>query len=96
MIGFDDLIGWTIRIGLGVSTCMLVVGSALSYYGAGSIGVEITYAGVMILIATPVARVAMSIALFARSKNWLYVAITAVVFINLMIAIFILPALLGR
>lgn len=93
---FDDIIGWTIRIGLGVSACMLFAGSALSYYGARSIGVEITYAGVMILIATPVTRVAMSIALFARSKNWLYVAITAVVFINLMIAIFILPALLGR
>jgi uncharacterized membrane protein len=51
---------------------------------------------VIILIATPVSRVAMSILLFSKSKNWLYVAITAIVFINLMIAIFILPALLGR
>lgn len=93
---FDDLIGWTIRIGLGVSTCMLIAGSALAYYGAGGLGMRLTYAGVMLLIATPVARVAISIALFAKSRNWLYVAITAVVFINLMIAIFLLPALLGR
>ena len=93
---FDDLIGWTIRIGLAVSACMLVAGSALSYYGTGGLGGVLTNAGVMILIATPVARVAMSIALFAKSRNWLYVAITVVVFINLMIAIFILPALLGR
>ncbi len=93
---FDGLIGWTIRIGLMISTCILIMGSVLTYSGLSGIGTILTYAGVIILIATPVSRVAMSILLFSKSKNWLYVAITAIVFINLMIAIFILPALLGR
>jgi uncharacterized membrane protein len=93
---FDDLIGWTIRLGLAISACILVAGSAFSYYGNGNLGIELTYAGVIILIATPVTRVAMSIALFSKSRNWLYVAITTVVFINLMIAIFLLPLILGK
>jgi uncharacterized membrane protein len=48
----------------------------------------------MVLIATPVLRVALGIASFAMERDWLYVAITIVVFINLMLAIFVIPALL--
>jgi uncharacterized membrane protein len=35
--------------------------------------------GLLLLIATPIARVAFSIAGFARQRDWLYVAITLVV-----------------
>lgn len=35
--------------------------------------------GLLVLIATPVTRVAASIILFAASRDWLYVVITAVV-----------------
>jgi uncharacterized membrane protein len=48
----------------------------------------------MVLIATPVLRVALGIASFAMEKDWLYVFITTVVFINLMLAIFILPSIM--
>ncbi|ADN50016.1 DUF1634 domain-containing protein [Vulcanisaeta distributa] len=50
--------------------------------------------GLMVLIATPVLRVALGIASFAMEKDWLYVFITAVVFMNLMLAIFILPSIM--
>jgi uncharacterized membrane protein len=36
-------------------------------------------AGLLLLIATPVARVIFSMAAFAREKDWAYVGITAVV-----------------
>jgi uncharacterized membrane protein len=48
--------------------------------------------GLMVLIATPVLRVALGVASFAMERDWLYVLITTVVFINLMLAIFILPS----
>jgi uncharacterized membrane protein len=35
--------------------------------------------GLLILIATPVARVAFSVAAFAAQRDWLYVAITLIV-----------------
>ncbi len=50
--------------------------------------------GLMVLIATPVLRVALGIASFAMERDWLYVFITTVVFINLMLAIFILPSVM--
>ncbi|WP_291998994.1 DUF1634 domain-containing protein [Caldivirga sp.] len=57
-------------------------------------GLSFIVLGLMVLIATPVLRVALGIASFAMEKDWLYVVITVVVFINLMLAIFVLPALL--
>jgi uncharacterized membrane protein len=50
--------------------------------------------GLMLLIATPILRVALGIASFARERDWLYVLITSIVFVNLMIAIFVLPSAL--
>jgi len=57
-------------------------------------GLSFIILGLMVLIATPVLRVALGIASFAMERDWLYVAITIVVFINLMLAIFVIPALL--
>ncbi|MFP3283333.1 MAG: DUF1634 domain-containing protein [Nitrososphaeria archaeon] len=50
--------------------------------------------GLTLLIATPILRVALGIASFARERDWLYVLITSIVFVNLMIAIFVLPSAL--
>ncbi|WP_243679233.1 DUF1634 domain-containing protein [Vulcanisaeta distributa] len=51
--------------------------------------------GLMVLIATPpVLRVALGVASFAMERDWLYVFITAVVFMNLMLAIFVLPSIM--
>ncbi|MCI2414130.1 MAG: DUF1634 domain-containing protein [Candidatus Aramenus sp.] len=57
---------------------------------------DVIFLGLMILIATPVIRVALGIAQFASERNKLYTVITAIVFFNLMFAIFILPLLIGK
>lgn len=49
------------------------------------------YFGLIVLIATPIMRVLIGIFQFVRERNWIYVIITAIVFFNLMVAIFILP-----
>ncbi|MFP3044794.1 MAG: DUF1634 domain-containing protein [Thermocladium sp.] len=57
-------------------------------------GLSLIVLGLIVLIATPVIRVLLGIASFAMEKDWLYVAITVIVFLDLMIAIFIIPMFL--
>ena len=57
-------------------------------------GLSIVILGLMVLIATPVLRVFLGIVSFAMERDWLYVAITVVVFMNLMLAIFVIPMLM--
>jgi uncharacterized membrane protein len=51
-----------------------VLGSARALTGEGLIEL-----GLLLLIATPIARVALSVILFARQRDWLYVGITLLV-----------------
>ncbi len=57
---------------------------------------DLIYLGLMVLIATPVIRVLLGILQFATERNKLYTIITAIVFFNLMFAIFILPIIIGK
>jgi uncharacterized membrane protein len=54
-------------------------------------GLSFIFVGLMVLIATPIIRVLMSIFAFAMERNWLYTVITIIVFIDLMVAIFVVP-----
>jgi uncharacterized membrane protein len=62
-----------------------IIQNALSWHGRGLIQL-----GLLLLIATPIARVALSIFEFARKRDTLYVVITLIVFFILVYS------LLGR
>jgi uncharacterized membrane protein len=49
--------------------------------------------GLLVLLATPVARVAASVILFAAQKDRLYVAITLLVLTTLLVSIFVIGPL---
>jgi len=51
-------------------------------------GRDIIQLGLLVLIATPVARVIFSLIGFLIEKDWIYVAITAVVLIILSVSLF--------
>ena len=51
-----------------------VISAARTFDGRGVIQL-----GLLLLIATPIARVAFALAGFARQKNWMYVGISAIV-----------------
>lgn len=51
-----------------------IVGAAISLHSRGLIQL-----GLLILIATPVARVAFSVIAFAAERDWLYVVVTLIV-----------------
>ncbi|MCY0860173.1 MAG: DUF1634 domain-containing protein [Sulfolobaceae archaeon] len=59
-------------------------------------GMNFVWLGLMVLIATPVLRVILGIADFAKQRNYLYTIITAIVLFNLLFAIFILPLILAH
>ena len=59
-----------------------VVGYALSGRGAGLIQL-----GALLLIATPVARVAFSVYAFARQRDKLYVVVTLIVLVLLLVGL---------
>jgi uncharacterized membrane protein len=59
-----------------------IVADALAGRGRGVIQF-----GLLLLIATPVARVAFSLFAFAMEKDWLYVGVTAVVLSLLLISL---------
>jgi len=125
-VSFEDIIGWTLRIGVLISAAFIIFGVALIYIhrGAGAYsfrdlvisrspvntsilpvsyinmrsvsslnGLAFVLIGLIVLMVTPVLRVAIGIAQFAYERNWLYTVITAIVFLNLMLAIFVIPAL---
>jgi uncharacterized membrane protein len=55
-----------------------IVNDAMSLRGSGLIQL-----GLVLLIATPVARVAVSLLAFARQRDWTYVAVTTIVLLLL-------------
>lgn len=89
-------IGQVLRGGMAASVFVMCVGAAwfLTAHGADPAdhrhfrpapsgfgeGRALMQLGIMILVATPVARVAFSVGAFARSRDRAYVAITAAVF----------------
>ncbi len=55
-------------------TILGIVGAAKSMSGRG-----IIQCGLLLLIATPIARVVFSVVGFIRQRDWMYVAVTAIV-----------------
>jgi uncharacterized membrane protein len=72
-----------------IPTSFGAVGQGLRNFNASSI-IEL---GVLVLLATPVIRVAASIFLFLFEADWLYTVLTSVVLVLLLISIFLLGAL---
>ncbi|AWR99149.1 DUF1634 domain-containing protein [Metallosphaera hakonensis] len=55
-------------------------------------GLSFIYLGLIVLISTPVVRVALLIGDFVKNRDLLYTILSLIVLINIMIAIFIVPA----
>jgi uncharacterized membrane protein len=62
----------------GVPAPLSTIGGVLREARAGD-GAALVQSGLLVLIATPVARVAMLFVGFARTRNWIYVVLSAVV-----------------
>ena len=83
MIRLERTIGLVLRVGVTVSSVALAAGLILTFLDAP--GAQwLLHIGILTLLATPVARVLVSIAEYAGDRDWTFVALTAIVLVELL------------
>jgi uncharacterized membrane protein len=92
-----NIIALALKAGVIGSAALLLFGMMITYSGlkkGASYGLLVESIGIFVLFSTPVTRVAMSVASFIFEGDRLYAVITAIVLMNILIAIFAVPAIL--
>jgi uncharacterized membrane protein len=83
----EHLIGTVLRAGVMISSICLAVGLALSFVDATSALANILLqVGIVVLLATPVARVLVSIVEYAQQRDWRFTLLTAIVLVELLVS----------
>jgi len=77
-------IGAALRFGTSASTTLFAIGLLMMLIGVqAQLARGVLEAGLLILLATPVARVVISVIAYFRERDWLFVALTAIVLLAL-------------
>jgi len=79
----ERTIGLVLRVGVTASTVALAAGLVLEFMSAPGAR-WLLHAGVLTLLATPVARVTVSIAGYIRERDWTFATLTAIVLVELL------------
>ncbi len=79
----ERIISVVLRAGVVTSSVCLGLGLALTLLGGGQATQWLLNIGVIVLLATPVARVLVSITEYAASRDWTFVVLTAIVLAEL-------------
>lgn len=87
---FDRVVALVLRVGAFSCFFVMLAGLLASLFIHGSIPGDIERAGVLLMLATPVVRVAVAGVLFLREKDWKFGAISFGV-----LAILLLGAVFG-
>jgi uncharacterized membrane protein len=83
MTRLERTIGLVLRVGVAASSILLAAGLILALLHAP--GAQwLLHLGIVTLLATPVARVLVSIAEYASERDWTFVALTAIVLVELL------------
>ncbi|MFZ1008306.1 MAG: DUF1634 domain-containing protein [Candidatus Sulfotelmatobacter sp.] len=88
--GFDRIVALVLRVGAFACFIIMLAGLLIGLFINGRVPAEIERAGVLLMLATPVVRVAVAGVLFLREKDWKYGAISFGV-----LTILVLGALFG-
>jgi len=80
---FEELIGRVLRIGVVVSSWCLTIGLALSLTPETALAAVLLNVGILVLIATPAARVAFSVVQYAVARDWTFTVLTSIVLLEL-------------
>jgi Protein of unknown function (DUF1634) len=80
----ERTVGRVLRTGIGATTVCLSGGLALKLMGISHRPAELLLTiGLMLLLATPVARVVVSVVDYARERNWVFFGLTVIVLAEL-------------
>ena len=71
---FERLLARTLWTGVAVSTSLLAVGLLLHVAGPGRVSRSVLDAGLIVLMGTPMMRVALSCVEFVRERDWVFAA----------------------
>jgi len=74
----EVVLGRVLYVGTRISTVLLMAGLATAV-ASPRLGHGLLSAGLLVLITTPIARVAVSLVEFARNREWWFVLCTAFV-----------------
>lgn len=90
--GLERRLGRLLLAGVAISTSLLAVGLLLwMTLGASGPGAPFLHAGLILLMATPVARVVVSFVEYVRERDWFFAATTfgvlAVLAVTVIVAI---------
>jgi uncharacterized membrane protein len=78
----EHLVGAVLRIGTLASTVILALGLAMALaMPSSTAGPVVIRAGLLVLLATPVARVVASVVDYTRDRDWLFAALTFLVLV---------------
>jgi uncharacterized membrane protein len=83
----ERTLGRLLSVGTQLSTIVLAIGLVLALLRAGPTASWLLHAGLVVLIATPVLRVAVSILTFAAQREWRFVIFTTIVLLLLITGI---------
>ena len=84
LIGLELTIGRVLRLGVGASSVLLAAGLLLTLaHEADGLAPIVLTAAIVILLATPAARVVISVAEYVRERDWLFAALTSIVLLTL-------------
>lgn len=80
----EAAVGRVLRVGVTASSVCLAVGLALSMVPQAEwLAHPLLNAGLVILMATPVGRVVISVAEYAVERDWVFVVLTTIVLLEL-------------
>ena len=81
----ERTIGIVLRAGVVASSVCLAVGLALALLGGeGGLAGVLLRTGIIVLLATPVARVVVSIVQYALARDWTFTLLTTIVLAELL------------
>jgi uncharacterized membrane protein len=81
----ERVIGRVLRGGVMASSVSLTVGLVMALVdGDSGIASALLHAGIIVLLATPVARVIVSIVQYAADRDWAFTVLTMIVLVELM------------
>ncbi len=81
----ERMLGRVLKVGALTSTALLALGLVLELAGVDpSLSATLTRAGLIVLMATPVVRVVVSVGEYAAEKDWVFLTLTATVLVILL------------
>ena len=88
MTNLERMLGRLLGMGVALSTLALGAGLVTALVGGSSAAATwLLTTGLLLLVGTPVARVAVSSIVYARRRDWMFVVLTLIVLAELVASI---------